>query len=181
MALWNKLLYWIRFRNVKIYNPAQTEIQKNVRIGKGTRIGSMTIIHSTASIGMNCTIGSHCNICGGVIIGENVSIQTGCHITRGVQIGDNCFLGPGIITMNDKYMDGNIQPPSIGSNSRIGGGSAILPDVHIGNNVIVGSCSLVTSDVTDNSFIMGAPAKEKRKSTDLFNTPLSSTSGPTER
>jgi len=121
------------------------------------------MIQSGAKISENVTVGSHCNICNQVEIGANSSIQTGCHITRGVKIGENCFLGPGVITMNDKYMDGAITPPTIGNNTRIGGGSCIFPDVKIGHNVIIGAGSIVTKDVPDNTEAWGNPAKTKSK------------------
>lgn len=162
MGLWNRLLYRMRYPGVRIYNPAMTEIQRSARIGAGTRIGSFTLIHAGAVIGENCTIGSHCNICAGVVIGDNTSIQTGCHITRGVQIGMHSFVGPGVVTMNDKYMDGNLTPPTIGNRSRIGGRSAILPGIRIGDAALVGSGSVVTSDVADGMQVFGAPAKPRR-------------------
>ncbi len=52
-----------RFPGVRFYNPSLTEVQKDVEIGAGTRVGSFTLIHEGARIGENCTIGSHCNIC----------------------------------------------------------------------------------------------------------------------
>jgi acetyltransferase-like isoleucine patch superfamily enzyme len=148
---------------VTIYNPSLTEIQ-GAEIGDGTRVGTFTLIHKGAVIGKNCTIGSHCNICSDVVIGDNVSIQTGCHITRGVKIGDNSFIGPGVITMNDKYMDHlggdtELNPPEIGSSTRVGGGSNLLPGVKIGDNVVVGSGSTVTKDIPDNTVAYGNPAK----------------------
>jgi len=148
-----------KYPNVRFYNPTLTEVQKEVAIGEGTRVGSFTLIQTDVQIGKNCTIGSHCNICSGVRIGDNVSIQTGCHITRGVTIGEGSFIGPTVVTMNDKYMDGNIQPPHIGNHSRIGGGSCLFPDITIGDNVLVGAGSIVTKDIPDNTKVWGNPAR----------------------
>ena len=155
----NRFLYKIRFKKVKFFNPALTEVQKNVEIGEGTRVGSLSLIQKNVRIGKNCTIGSQCNICSDVQIGDNVSIQTGCHITRGVKIGSGTFVGPGVITMNDKFIDGKIEPPIIGNNCRIGGGSCILPAITIGNNVFVGSGSIVTKSIEDGLKVYGNPAK----------------------
>lgn len=160
MILFKKLLYKWKYRRVRFYNLFLTEIQENVKIGEGTRVGSFTLIQKNVVIGNNCTIGSQCNICSDVCIGDNVSIQTGCHITSGVVIGSGTFIGPGVITMNDRFMDGKIDPPVIGINSRIGGGSCILPSVIIGNNVLVGSGSIVTKSIGDGSKVFGNPAKE---------------------
>lgn len=41
----------------------------------------------------------------------------------------------------------------------IGSGTHILYDTKIGNNVIIGTCSVVTHDVPDNSVVAGVPAR----------------------
>jgi UDP-2-acetamido-3-amino-2,3-dideoxy-glucuronate N-acetyltransferase len=155
----------INQNQIIVYNPALTEIHPAARIGKGSRIGSFTLIHDNAVIGENCTIGSHCNICPGVRIGNDVSIQTGCHITRGVTVGDGSFIGPGVVTMNDKYMmpgprdDAQLQPPHIGAGVKIGGGCRILPGVLIGDGALVGAGSVVTRDVPAGACVAGNPAR----------------------
>ena len=151
----------LRFPNVHFYNPAFTEVQNDVVIGTGTRVGSFVIIHSGARIGLGCTIGSHSNICAAVI-GNRVSIQTGCHITRGVTIEDDVFVGPGVVTLNDRMMTGNLSFPTIRRGARIGGGSVLLPGVTIGENVTVGSGSVVTRDVAPGTTVFGNPARANR-------------------
>ena len=41
----------------------------------------------------------------------------------------------------------------------IGINSTILPNVTIGNNVVIGAGSLVTSNISDNSVYAGVPAR----------------------
>jgi UDP-2-acetamido-3-amino-2,3-dideoxy-glucuronate N-acetyltransferase len=151
----------LRFPSVKFYNEILTEVQDDVVIGSDTRVGSMTLIHSGASIGSGCTIGSHCNICT-CHIGDRVSIQTACHITRGVVVEDDVFIGPGVITLNDKLTGGAMAYPRIRKGAKIGGGSVILPGVVIGENAIVGSGSVVTRDVPDGVTVYGNPARARR-------------------
>ena len=150
-----------RFPQVHFYNEMLTEVQDEVSIGAQTRIGSMTLIHRGAVIGTGCTIGSHCNICESRI-GDNVSVQTGCHITRGVVIEDGVFVGPGVITLNDKLMGGALAYPRLCRGAKIGGGSVILPGVTIGENATVGSGSVVTRDVPAGATVLGNPAKPRK-------------------
>lgn len=154
-----------RFPDVLFYNQNLTEVQDNVVIGRGSRVGSMTLIHADASIGSGTTIGSHCNICA-CSIGNNVSIQTGCHITRGVVIEDDVFVGPGVVTLNDKLKGKPMTFPHIEKGAKIGGGSCILPGVRIGAGATVGAGSVVTRDVPAGAVVMGNPARAKKPSAD---------------
>ena len=147
------------FPNVHFYAPHLTEIQSDVMIGDGSRVGSFTLIHAGARIGTAVTIGSHCNICQSRI-GDRVSIQTGVHITRGVIIEDDVFIGPGVITLNDRLKGGGADSfPRIGHHAKIGGGSVILPGVTIGAYALIGAGSVVTKDVPDGHTLMGSPAR----------------------
>jgi len=149
-----------RFPAVRFYNPALTEVQDGVVIGAGTRVGSMTLIHAGAVVGAGCTIGSHCNICD-CRIGDRVSIQTACHITRGVVIEDEVFIGPGVITLNDKLTGGAMRFPRICRGAKVGGGSVILPGVTVGEHAVVGAGSVVTRDVDPGETRFGNPARAK--------------------
>lgn len=148
------------FPNVLFYNPRLTEIQDHVTIGEGSRIGSFTLIHQQAVIGSSCTIGSHCNICA-CTIGDNVIIQTACHITKGVVIEDDVFVGPGVVTLNDKLTQNGLSFPRICRGARIGGGSVLLPGVKIGEYSIIGAGSIITKDVPSKQTVLGNPARLK--------------------
>jgi acetyltransferase-like isoleucine patch superfamily enzyme len=149
-----------RFPDVRFYNAVLTEVQDGVRIGGGTRVGSFTLIHQGAAIGKSCTIGSHCNICD-CSIGDRVSIQTACHITRGVVIEDDVFIGPGVVTLNDKLTGGAMTYPRICRGAKVGGGSVILPGVTIGERAVIGAGSVVTRDVPSGATVVGNPARQR--------------------
>jgi acetyltransferase-like isoleucine patch superfamily enzyme len=49
----------------------------------------------------------------------------------------------------------------IGKNAFIGARAFIFPGIKIGNNALVGACSVVTKNVPDNCKALGNPAKIK--------------------
>ena len=51
----------------------------------------------------------------------------------------------------------------IGNNVWIGANCCILPNVHIGDNCVIGAGSVVTKDIPSNSVAAGNPAKVIKK------------------
>ena len=117
----------------------------------------------------------------GVKIGENVRVTVYPYFwdypkigsePHLIEIGDNSILSYGISFVthdaginiskkyNDKYKDliyyGRIK---IGNNVFIGCNTTILPNISIGDNSIVGACSLVTKSIPSGEVWAGVPAK----------------------
>lgn len=89
-----------------------------------------------------------------------------------IEIGDNVTIAENVSFINhggdarvtkniEKYKDGRFFGRiKIGNNTFIGKGSIILPGVSIGENCIIGSLSIVSSSIPDNSVYAGIPAKK---------------------
>ena len=103
-------------------------------------------------------------------VGKNFYMNFDCVIldVAKVTIGDNCFFGPqvGIYTathpQDETTRISGLEyglPVTIGNNCWIGGHATINPGVTIGDNVIVGSGSVVTKSFPSNVVIAGNPAK----------------------
>lgn len=107
------------------------EIQKNVTVGKKTKIQSHAFICELVSIGENCFI-SH----GAKFINDTFS--------EGKPAGGNKNLW---------------KSTKIGNNVSIGTNATILP-VKITNNVVIGAGSVVTKDVNKPGIYAGNPAKK---------------------
>ncbi len=120
-------------KSVTIYEPCR--IDETAQIGEGTKVGAF------------CDIGKN------VVIGRNCNIQTLVSISNECKIGNHVFLGPGVRLLNDKYIDGNIQPVLIEDNVRIGASSIINPGVKIHSNARIGSGMLVNRNVTTKKWI----------------------------
>ena len=93
------------------------------------------------------------NIGGGFIAYHGTGTYVYCH-----QIGDNFVVHQNVTIGRGKTING-ISIPIIGNNVFVGADTVILPSVTIGNNVIIGAHSTVTHDITDNSVVVGSPAK----------------------
>ena len=104
----------------------------------------------------------------GLIIGENVNIDfnsiDGLYPWL-IEIGSNILFAPGVkILAHDAstQMDlgkAKIGRVTIGNNVYIGLNSIVLCNNKIGNNVIIGAGSIVTTDIPDNSVVVGIPGK----------------------
>lgn len=106
------------------------EIQKDVSIGRGTRVQS------------------HAFVCELVTIGES------CFIAHGVMFVNDLFAHGGPARGNkDLWMS-----TRVGDRVSIGSNATILP-VKICNDVVIGAGSVVTRDITVSGIYAGNPAR----------------------
>lgn len=136
-------------------------IYSNVKIGNNFRTGHRVLIRENSEIGDNVLIGTNSVIDGNCKLGNNVSIQTDAYITAYTTIEDDVFIGPRVVTTNDKYMlyGAKLIGPTIKRGARIGANATLLPGVVIGEGAIVGSGSVVTKHVPAGAMVAGNPAR----------------------
>lgn len=121
-------------------------------------------------IGAGCFIGPFVEIQKGVEIGANSKIQSHTFICELVKIGSDCFIGHGVMFINDLFKEGGPAngdvtkwaKTTIGDNVSLGSNSTILP-VNICSNVVIGAGSVVTRDINEPGVYAGNPARFKRK------------------
>ena len=108
----------------------------------------VVIIEDNCEIGCGATIdrGSLSN----TIIGKNTYIDNQVHIAHNNKIGENCIIAGQV---------GFAGSSTLGNNVLIGGQAGISGHLKIGNNVHIAGGSGVIKDISDNSKMMGYPAK----------------------
>ena len=108
----------------------------------------VVIINDNAEIGCGSTIdrGSMSN----TIIGKNTYLDNQVHIAHNVKIGDNCIIAGQV---------GFAGSSELGNHVMIGGQAGVSGHLKIGNNVQIGGGSGVIKDISNNSKVMGYPAK----------------------
>ncbi|HTB53356.1 MAG TPA: acyltransferase [Ferruginibacter sp.] len=117
-------------------------------------------------IGNNSFIGPFVEIQKDVVIGDQCKIQSHTFICELVTIGNNCFIGHGVMFINDLFSGGGPamgdkskwKPTTIGENVSIGSNATILP-VSICDNVVIGAGAVVTKNITVPGTYIGNPAK----------------------
>ena len=103
------------------------------------------------------------------IIGNDTKIQSHSFICELVNIGNNCFIGHGVMFINDLFSNGGPaggdqskwKTTIIGNHVSIGSNATILP-VNICDNVVIGAGAVVTKDIINPGTYIGNPAKKLR-------------------
>ena len=114
-------------------------------------------------------VGPFVEIQKGVKIGARTKIQSHAFVCELVEIGEDCFVGHGVMFVNDLFADGGPaggdsskwKETKIGNKVSIGSNATILP-VSICANVVIGAGSVVTKDITESGIYAGNPAKKLR-------------------
>ncbi|MCI5129936.1 MAG: N-acetyltransferase [Candidatus Electrothrix sp. EH2] len=118
------------------------------------------------TIGDNCCIGPFVEIQKNVVVGKRTKIQSHSFICELVTIGDDCFIGHGVMFINDLFKNGGPaggdvrlwKKTVIGNNVSVGSNATILP-VSITDNVVIGAGAVVTHDISIPGIYAGNPAQ----------------------
>jgi acetyltransferase-like isoleucine patch superfamily enzyme len=150
------------------YIPLQAAI-RNVEFGENVRVVEPVNIYG-CKIGDNTFIGPFVEIQKDVTIGEQCKIQSHTFICELVSIGNKCFIGHGVMFINDVFATGGPaqgnkdlwKNTTIGNNVSIGSNATILP-VDICDDVVIGAGAVVTKSINKPGIYAGNPAKFLRE------------------
>lgn len=120
-------------------------------------------------IGDDCRIGPFVEIQRGARIGRRTKVQSHSFVCELVDIGEDCFIGHGVMFINDTFAEGAPaggdrslwRPTRIGDGVSIGSNATILP-VSICSRTVIGAGAVVVRDITEAGVYAGSPARRIR-------------------
>jgi acetyltransferase-like isoleucine patch superfamily enzyme len=136
-----------------------------VTFGEGVKVVEPVNLYGCA-IGDGCFVGPFVEIQRSVVIGRRCKIQSHAFICELVAIGDDCFIGHGVMFINDTFSSGGPaggrkelwRPTKIGNKVSIGSNATILP-VTIADGTVIGAGAVVTKDILKPGVYAGNPAR----------------------
>jgi acetyltransferase-like isoleucine patch superfamily enzyme len=137
----------------------------NVKFGDSVTVVNPVNLYG-CTIGSNVFVGPFVEIQKDVKIGKRTKIQSHSFICELVDIGKDCFIGHGVMFINDTFAKGGPargdkslwKQTKIGDNVSIGSNVTILP-VTVCDNVVIGAGSVVTKDIKAPGVYVGNPAR----------------------
>ena len=156
-------------KNIKLFkkkNKSKNII--NCKIGKNFKFVEPINLYN-CEIGDSVFIGPFVEIQKGAKVNNDTRISSHSFICELVTIGKNCFIGHGVMFINDLFKTGelgggrkNWHKTNINNNVLIGSNSTILP-VTIVEGCVIGAGSVVTKNCKIKGVYAGNPAKLIRK------------------
>jgi acetyltransferase-like isoleucine patch superfamily enzyme len=142
---------------------------RDVKFGKDVKVVNPVNLYE-CEIGDNCFIGPFVEIQRGVSIGANSKVQSHAFICELVTIGEGCFIGHGVMFVNDLFKTGGPAGGDkelwvktvIGNRVSIGSNATIL-GITICDDVVIGAGAVVTKNITEPGIYAGNPAKLLRQ------------------
>lgn len=138
---------------------------RDVVFGTGVKVVQPTNLYG-CQIGDDCFIGPFVEIQKEVRIGARTRIQSHSFVCELVSIGEDCFVGHGVMFINDTFATGGPargrkalwRSTRIGNRVSIGSNATILP-VEICDDVVIGAGAVVTRSITQPGCYVGNPAR----------------------
>lgn len=150
----------------------------NVTFGDGVSVVQPVNLYG-CEIGDDSFIGPFVEIQTGVVVGRRCRIQSHTFICELVTIGDDCFIGHGVMFINDLFKAGGPaggdrnawKPTRIGSHVSIGSNATLLP-VYVCGDCVIGAGAVVTKDLLVPGTYAGNPARLIKPFTSPSRSPL---------
>jgi acetyltransferase-like isoleucine patch superfamily enzyme len=140
---------------------------RDVTMGDGVTVVQPVNLYE-CSLADAVFVGPFVEIQKGVRVGRKTRVQSHSFICELVSIGADCFIGHGVMFINDLFTEGGPsktpagwKATEIADRVSIGSNSTILP-VRICSDVVIGAGSVVTRDILSPGVYAGNPARKLR-------------------
>ena len=138
---------------------------RDVVFGKDVKVVQPSNLYG-CHIGDGCFIGPFVEIQKDVRIGARTRIQSHSLICELVIIGEDCFVGHGVMFINDPFSNGGPargrkelwRSTRIGNRVSIGSNATLMP-VEICDDVVIGAGAVVTRSIHEPGVYAGNPAR----------------------
>lgn len=138
---------------------------RNVAFGSRVKVVEPCNLYD-CTICDDCFVGPFTEIQKGAVVGARSRVQSHAFICELVTIGEDCFIGHGVMFINDTFATGGPargrkelwRETVIGNRVSIGSNATIMP-VRIADDVVVGAGSVVTRDILAAGTYAGNPAR----------------------
>ena len=138
---------------------------RDIVCGKNVKIVEPVNLYE-CELAEGCFVGPFVEIQRGVRVGARTKIQSHSFVCELVEIGEDCFIGHGVMFINDLFADGGPaggrrelwRPTRVGNRVSIGSNATILP-VSICDGVVIGASAVVTRDISLPGVYTGNPAR----------------------
>ena len=148
----------------KVFVHSTAEVDRDAKIGEGTKVWNNAQVRERATIGKYCNLGKDCYVDNCVTIGDRCKVQNGVYVFYGVTLEDDVFVGPNVSFTNDKVPrafndEWEVKSTVVKKGASIGANATIICGVTIGEYAMVAAGAVVTKDVEPYTLVMGVPAK----------------------
>jgi len=141
----------------------------NVRFGRNVTVVQPSNLYD-CTIGDDVFVGPFVEIQKDVTIGARSRIQSHSFICELVTVGEDCFIGHGVMFINDSFKAGGPaggdksrwKSTDVGNRVSIGSNATILP-VKICSGCVIGAGAVVTRNLEEMGIYAGNPARLMRK------------------
>lgn len=142
---------------------------RDVTCGDNVRIVEPANVYE-CTLGDDCFVGPFVEIQRGVEIGARTKVQSHAFVCELVRIGSDCFVGHGVMFVNDLFAIGGPargqrelwKSTDIGDRVSIGSNATVLP-VRICSDVVIGAGAVVTRNIDEPGIYAGNPARLMRR------------------
>ena len=141
---------------------------RGVSLGRNVTVVQPANLYG-CQLGDDVFVGPFVEIQKDVTIGKRTRVQSHSFVCELVTIGDDCFVGHGVMFINDTFATGGPargnrklwKSTAVGDRVSIGSNATILP-VRICADAVIGAGAVVTKDITKPGIYAGNPAKRLR-------------------